>query len=57
MVQDAGRVETDMLSRFMDAVSSKTLSKLKDKDLPLPFANIGFTPGRNKMHGMKKQRL
>ena len=48
-------IEREMMSFFMDNVSEVTLSKLYDKQLPIPFANIKFTG--NKKHGLKNQRL
>ena len=48
-------IEREMMSFFMDNVSEVTLSKLYDKQLPIPFANIKFTG--NKRHGLKNQRL
>jgi len=48
-------IEKEMISFFMDNLSEVTLSKLYDKQLPIPFANIKFTG--NKKHGLKNQRL
>lgn len=48
-------IEKEMMAFFMDNVSETTLTKLYDKNLPIPFANIKFTG--NKKHGLKNQRL
>jgi hypothetical protein len=50
-----GEIEHKMLDFFMSNVSKKTLEKLYDKQLPIPFANIKFTGNKN--HGLKNQRL
>lgn len=47
-------IKKEMMSFFMGNVSEATLSKLYDKQLPLPFANIKFNG--NKKHGLKNQR-
>lgn len=48
--------EKQMLKYFMQKVSKETLQHLRDKNLPLPFANIRYKPGKDKNHGMKNQR-
>lgn len=50
-------MEERMLEFFMNNVSPKTLGQLKDKDLPLPFANLRYKPSIDKKHGLKNQRL
>ncbi len=50
------KIESKMLEYFMSNVSSDSKVKLKDKDLPLPFANIRYKPKNDKDHGMKNQR-
>ncbi|MEI7962058.1 MAG: hypothetical protein WCI04_07015 [archaeon] len=47
--------ESKMLEFFMSNVSKSTLSKLHDKDLPIPFANLKFSI--DKKHGLENQRL
>lgn len=49
-------IESQMLEYFMSNVSSKSKIKLKDKNLPLPFANIRYKRGSDKNHAMKNQR-
>lgn len=48
-------LEEDMLVYFMNNVSNTTLAQLRDKNLPLPFANLQARPGIRKNHGLKKQ--
>lgn len=48
--------EEKMLEFFMQNVSEATLRILRDQDLPLPFANLQFKPGKIKKHGLKFQR-
>ena len=48
-------VEREMLKYFMDNVSEQSLNNLRDKSLPLPFANLRYIPGRDKRHGLKHQ--
>jgi len=55
-VDDPGSIEQEMLKQFMSNVSQQTLHLLRDKKLPLPFANIRFR-GRDKNHGFKCQKL
>ena len=50
-------IEVEMFRYFMDNVAEFTRRQLRDSSLPLPFANIRFTPGRDKNTGMKNQRL
>lgn len=54
-ISNPSLVEEQMLSYFMVNVSNETKSKLRDPELPLPFANIRFQ-GRDKDHGMENQR-
>ncbi len=54
LCDDPTEIEQGMLKYFMDNVSDASLSKLYDKNLPLPFANIKFNG--NKKHGMYNQR-
>jgi hypothetical protein len=49
-------IERKMLTSFMDGVSDETKRILRDKSLPLPFANIRYKPRNDKNHGMKNQR-
>ena len=52
-----GEIEDKMLEFFMNNVSPNTLNQLKDKELPLPFANLRYKPSIDKKHGLKNQRL
>lgn len=54
LCDDPSYTEERMLKHFMDNVSDVSLSKLYDKNFPLPFANIRFKG--NKKHGLKNQR-
>lgn len=47
-------VEKGMLDFFIKNVSINSLEKLRDKNLPLPFANLNH--GKNKDDGFNKQR-
>ena len=49
-------VEDHMLDYFQSHVSSKCISNLYDKTLPLPFANIKHK-GKCKRHGFNKQAI
>lgn len=49
-------LEEQMLEYFMTNVSTITLSRVRDKSLPLPFANRQLRPGRYKKHGLKNQQ-
>lgn len=48
-------VEKEMFEMFKENVSDSSLTKLYDKNQPLPFANIRCRG--DKKHGMKNQRL
>lgn len=48
-------VEKEMMKFFMNNVSESAISRLYDKKLPIPFANIKYTG--NKISGFKNQRL
>ena len=50
-------IEFKMLTKFMANVSATTKEKLRDTNLPLPFANIRYKTKVDKNHGMKNQRL
>jgi hypothetical protein len=49
-------LEEDMLEYFMNNVSDITLSQLRDRDLPLPFANLQLRSRICKNHGLENQR-
>lgn len=49
------KLEEKMLQFFMKNVSSSTLSRLRDKRLPLPFANLQLRPKVVKSHGLLNQ--
>jgi hypothetical protein len=51
------KCERQMPEHFMAKVSQETKNALRDKTLPLPFANIRYKPRVDKKHGMKNQRL
>lgn len=53
--QNPSETELKMLECFMSNVSINTLSKIYDKKLPVPFANIKYRG--NKSHKFKNQRL
>lgn len=55
-VEEPDKIEKAMLKHFMDNVSQRTLQYLRDKELPLPFANLCYTPRIEKKHGLSKQR-
>jgi len=48
--------EDKLLHFFMDNISESTKQKLRDANLPLPFANIRHL-GKDKNHGLNNQRL
>jgi hypothetical protein len=50
------KYEINMQKQFMNHVSSLTMSKLRDKDLLLPFANVNYR-GKNKKHGFKNHKV
>ena len=51
--KDSDGLERKLLSTFMEGVSEQSRSALRDASLPLPFANLQFTPGTIKKHGLK----
>lgn len=48
-------LEEEMLIYFMKNVSEETLCQLRDKNYPLPFANLELRKGKRKVHGLKGQ--
>lgn len=56
-IDNSSKVEEDMLKYFIENVSDITKEKLRDKNLPLPFANIRYKGTTDKNHGMLNQRL
>jgi hypothetical protein len=48
-----GDLEKELLSTFMKNVSEQSLSNLRNFQLPLPFANLEYTKGVIKKHGLK----
>ena len=54
--EDPGIIEKDMLRFFCNDVSEATISNLKDKELPLPFANLQLRRGQVKNHGLGKMK-
>jgi len=53
---NSGTVEMMMLNYFCDHVSRKTLDLLRDRELPLPFANLELIKGKRKKHGLNKMK-
>ena len=51
-----GEIETAMLKHFCDNISDATRRILRDKELPLPFANLQLTSGQVKNHGLGKMK-
>lgn len=49
--------EENLLRAFVKQVSNHTLTNLKDKNLPLPFANLELEKGNRKNHGISKSKL
>jgi hypothetical protein len=45
-------MEDLLLASFMEKVSAESRSKLRDPNLPLPFANMEVPGGRSKAHGI-----
>lgn len=50
-----GKDESALLKYFAENISDSTKEKLRDPDMPLPFANIRH--GGDKQHGLTNQRL
>jgi len=49
--------EENLLRTFVKQVSKQTLTNLRDKNLPLPFANLELEKGNRKNHGISKSKL
>jgi len=49
--------EEKILRTFIGQVSKRTLENLKDKKLPLPFANLELEKGNRKNHGITKSKI
>lgn len=47
-------IEKRLLNKFIENVSNKTRSNLRDGDLPLPFANLQLPVGRIRHHGIQR---
>lgn len=56
-VNDSASVEIEMFDYFISKVSETSLSKLRDKKYPLPFANLRYKTGVDKNSGLKNQRF
>lgn len=54
LCDNSGDYEIKLLKHFVDNVSDKSKSKLRDKELMLPFGNIELKKGRIKKHGLGK---
>ena len=54
--ENPGRIEEGMLRFFCNNVSEATISILRDKVLPLPFANLQLRRGQVKNHGLGKMK-
>jgi len=54
--EEPGIIEEHMLRFFCNNVSEATISNLKDKKLPLPFANLRLNPRQTKTHGLRKMK-
>lgn len=51
------QAEKKLLQAFISQVSQQALEKLRDKNLPLPFANLELEKGNRKKHGIAKSKL
>lgn len=51
------QTEENLLRAFVRQVSSQTLGNLKDRSLPIPFANLELEKGNRKNHGITKSKL
>ena len=54
--ENPGRIEEGMLRFFCNNVSEATISILREKELPLPFANLQLRRGQVKNHGLGKMK-
>jgi len=48
------QTEESLLRAFVGQVSKQTLGNLRDKNLPIPFANLELEKGNKKNHGISK---
>jgi hypothetical protein len=51
------QTEENLLRTFVRQVSRQTLENLRDKNLPIPFANLELEKGNRKNHGISKSKL
>ena len=51
------QTEENLLRTFVSQVSKQTLEKFRDKNLPIPFANLELEKGNRKKHGISKSKL
>ena len=53
---DPSSIEGRVLRRFMSGVTDSSLSSLRDRGVPLPFANLRHPDGGDKSHGIGRSR-
>jgi len=51
------QTEENLLRTFVSQVSEQTLENLRDKNVPIPFANLELEKGNRKNHGISKSKL
>lgn len=51
------KTEENLLLTFVNQVSKRTIENLRDKNLPIPFANLELVKGNRKNHGILKSKL
>lgn len=51
------QTEEHLFRTFLKQVSEETLTVLRDKNLPLPFANLELEKGNRKNHGISKSKF
>lgn len=49
--------EEKLLRTFVSQVSKKSLENFRDRNLPIPFANLELEKGNRKNHGISKSKL
>ena len=51
------QTEKNLLRTFVGQVSEQTLVNLRDRNLPIPFANLELEKGNIKNHGISKSKI
>lgn len=51
------QTEKNLLQTFIKQVSEQTLANLRDRNLPIPFANLELEKGSRKNHGISKSKI